>query len=119
MHQLLKQTLAVQVRGDGVPGGHGNSNAAAPLPRMGDFPGRDSPPGRHAVDVRHGSWKGPLVGGSDGATALLSLGDRPLVVGRRFCPSAFLVAVSARSVSTGWPASFSRGCNDLRQEPTG
>ena len=60
----------MQVRGDGVPGGHGNGNAAAPLPRMGDCPGRDSPPGRHVVDVRHESWKGPLVGGSDGATTL-------------------------------------------------
>ena len=119
MHQLLKQMLAVQVRGDGVPGGHENGNAAEPLPRMGDCPGRDSPPGRHVVDVRHGSWKAPLVGGSDDATTLLSLGDRPLVVGRRFCTSVFLVAVSARSISTGWPASFSRVCNDLRQEPTG
>jgi hypothetical protein len=37
-----------------------------------------------AVDVRHGPWKAPLVGGSDDATTLLTQGEqaRPLLGGR-------------------------------------
>lgn len=77
-------------------GGHWHGNHAVPLPRMGDCPGMDSPPGLHVVDVLRGPWKGPLVGGSDDVTTLLTQGDRPSV-GRRFCPSGFLVAVSVRS----------------------